>query len=324
MVAAFGQSIANVQESFKYRFKLNDGASHWQRVEALPRPSVSDIACTQVYPAYTNKQPANRLAGDLSLLAGSKLQLKISANKPVRSGAVVLSGLNNVVPASVDAKDHKVLTAAFDIPAEKLSGFSVRLTDENGIESHDEAVYRIDIVPDKPPVVRITWPDRNDAMVTQKALVLVRYEASDDFGIQRVQLHYKIDKNGAGEQIVDLPVKKKSPEDKSPATSIRDHYDWPLGNASPLAPEGSVVEFWIEAMDNNNVTAQGGKGVSEHFTLKVVSQADLNQDLLNRMNEYFAQFQSTTAEQETTSDALGNMLLGRPATRPATQKAPEP
>ncbi len=322
-VAAFSQSIANVQESFEYRFKLNDGTSRWQKVEALPRPSVSDITCTQVYPAYTNKQPANRLAGDLSLLAGSKLQVKIAANKPVRAGVVMLAGLNTRVPATVDAKDHKTLTAAFDIPAEKLNGFAVHLTDEDGIESRDEATYRIDVVPDKPPVVRITWPDRSDMLVTQKALVLLRYEASDDFGIQRVQLHFKVDKTGGQEQIVDLPLKRK-PEDKGPATSIKDRFDWPLGNAQPLAPEGSVIEFWVEAMDNNNVTADGGKGLSEHFTLKVVSQAELNQDLLSRMNEYFHQFESTTSDQETTSDALGNILLGKPATRPTTQKAPAP
>src|SRR3954469_15001037 len=69
----FGRTIENVQESFTYLIRLNDGITENFQVKAIPRPTVATIECEQEYPAYTGIKPAKRSLGDLSLLAGSKL-----------------------------------------------------------------------------------------------------------------------------------------------------------------------------------------------------------------------------------------------------------
>jgi hypothetical protein len=54
----------------------------------------------------------------------------------------------------------------------------------------------------------------------------------------------------------------------------------PLSQFSPALREGSLLEYWIEVVDNNNVTGPG-VGVSEHQYGKIVSEADKRADLFN-------------------------------------------
>jgi len=77
----FGRTIDNVQESFTYRVFLNDGRSDIFAVTTVPRPTVATVECQQEFPAYTGLKPTKRILGDLSLLAGSRLKLNVTATK---------------------------------------------------------------------------------------------------------------------------------------------------------------------------------------------------------------------------------------------------
>ena len=73
------------------------------------------------------------------------------------------------------------------------------MLDTEGMESRDNAVYRVDVIPDKVPVVRLTYPDRKEELITRHATMLIAFDAVDDFEIARIRLKYKIDtvENGA-------------------------------------------------------------------------------------------------------------------------------
>jgi hypothetical protein len=199
----FSIEIQNVQDSFNYRVYLNDGRSENATIEAHPRPDVSDIEVVQHLPAYTKRPPAVRSKSDLKLLAGSRLQLRVTANKPV-ADTVSLAGPRNRVKfegakqeyyLKRDASDPRVLVTedrgapSIPIPAE-ATGMSIHLVDELGLESKDPAVYRLEIVPDAPPVVNITFPLVREELVTERARTRIGFDINDDIGIARASINW--------------------------------------------------------------------------------------------------------------------------------------
>jgi hypothetical protein len=314
----FSRTVENVQESFKYQIHLNDGHGKLYEVKALPRPSVVSVEFVQQYPPYTRKKPERRSPGDLSLLAGSQLTLKVKASKAVKDGQIKLVGLNKDLPLRVDPANATELTGTVEIPAKGLTGLSIRLQDEYGIQSRGETIYPIDLVPDRDPVVRITWPDRKEELATQQAKILVAFEAADDFGVGKIFLRYKIDTvaNGA-EKFIEMDLTQENPDE---LRNVRRRYEFDLAALRPSALEGSNIEYWIEVQDGNNVTGPGVAS-SDRFRVRIVSEIEKRADLMNRLNDQLGAIDFVAEDQEKLSQALGALIHaksgGNPATRPA-------
>jgi hypothetical protein len=299
--AHFGRSIENVQDSFTYVIFLNDGRSESFSVKALPRPGVASIQCEQQFPAYTKLPPLRRSLGDLSLLAGSVLQLKITATKDLRAALVKTVGDDREIPLQVEG--GRQLLGQFTIPTNGMTGFSIQMLDTEGMESRDAAVYRVEIVPDKVPVVRITYPERKEELYTRQATVLIGVEASDDFEIGKVRLRYKVDTVDNGEEkVAELELGGEHPQ------RLRRRHEWALSQFSPALREGSLLEYWIEVVDNNNVTGPG-VGVSEHQYGKIVSEADKRADLFNRAGDYLGSISDVASDQQKVNRNLGALIL---------------
>lgn len=299
----FGRTLQNVQASFSYRIFLNDGVSETCYVRAVPRPTVASIECEQQFPAYSGLKPTRRALGDLALLAGSTLQLKITATKPIATGALKLVGAGKETLLRVDEQHPTHLTGQLVVPAADLTGFSVVLLDTEGMESRDAAVYRIEIIPDKVPLVRVTQPTRKEELATRTARPFVAFQVSDDFAVAQVSLRFKSEAvAGGAEQHIDLDLGGQQP------SLARRQYAWNLG-ALPLA-EGSSVEFWIQAQDNNNVTGPG-IGRSDHQFVRIVSPDEKLADIWNRAGDYMGSIDDLAQDEEKLNKNLGTLILER-------------
>jgi hypothetical protein len=298
----FGRTIENVQDSFTYVIFLNDGRSEPYEVKTISRPTVSAIECEQQYPAYTKLKPAHRSPGDLSLLAGSLLKLKVIATKDMTRAAIALVGMENEFPMQVNPQNPRELTGEFTVPTKGITGFLIHMLDTEGMESRDSAVYRVDVIPDKAPVVRLTYPDRKEDLITRQATFLVGMEVADDFEIAKLRLRYKVStvEEGAG-QTVELDLEGENPQ------RLRRRHEWKIGAFNPLLSEGSVIEYWIEAVDNNNATGPG-VGVSEHQFARVVSESEKRADLLNRAGDYLGSISDVAADQDKLNRNLGAII----------------
>ncbi len=323
----FGRTIENVQDSFAYKFYLGDGESPSFNVKTIPRPTISSLTCEQEFPAYTRRQPTSRSLGDLSLLGGSRLHLKGVASKPIRAAALkfmgtpgnydvfLISGFpplltrtkmsSEMMPLKLSEKNPSELSGSFTVPAQGLAGFSVLMLDSEGMESRDAAVYRVDTVPDKPPMVSVTYPERKEDLVTRQAVVPIAFEASDDFEIARVRLRYKADTLDAwAEKSVELDLEGQHPQ------RLKRRHEWNLSAFSPLLAEGSKIEYWIEAEDNNDVTGPG-LGSSEHKFAKVVSESEKRADLLNRAGDYLGSIGDVANDQQKLNENLGDIIRAK-------------
>lgn len=305
----FGRTLENVQDGFTYQFTLGDGVSQVFNVQAVPRPTVASMECVQEFPAYTGLKSLTRSLGDLSLLAGSTLTLKIAATKELRFAEARLVGVESNVVLRLDAANRRALSGQFQVAAKGLTGFQMLMIDRDGMESRDSAVYRVDVLPDKVPVVRITYPDRKEELVTRQAAMLIGFEATDDFQIAKVRLKYKVVSEGGGiENAVELDLENVR------AAKLKRRYEWKISDVLPGLPEGSVVEYWLEAEDNNNVTGPG-LGSSERQLIKVVSEAEKRADLLNRASDFLGSISDVVNDQEKLNQNLGAIIRSKAGLR---------
>jgi hypothetical protein len=304
----FARTIENVQDSFSYIIYLNDGQSQSFNIKAIPRPTVSTIECVQEFPAYTGLKPVKRSLGDLSLLAGSKLQLKVLATKDIKTAALSFVGMEQLVAMQISPQNPRELTGEFPVPAKGLTGFTIQMLDTENMESHDSAVYRVDVLPDKAPVVRLTYPDRKEELITSIATMILGFDASDDFRISRISLHYKVDNVDEGaEKRIELDLEGQTTQ------KLRRRHEWKMGEFAPPLTEGSRIEYWIEVEDNNNVTGPG-IGRSEHQLAKVVSESEKRADLLNRAGDYLGSINDVATDQEKLNRTLGTIIREKSGT----------
>ena len=301
----FARTLENVQDDFTYRFYLGDGVSPTFHVKAIPRPTVSTIECRQDYPAYTGQPSQDRSLGDLSLLAGSVLKLKVTATKDLQSAGVLLTGVEGNLPMQGNPSNPREWTGQFNVPAKGLTGFQIQMLDTENMESRDSAIYRVDVLPDKVPTVRILKPDRKEELVTRVATMPVQFEARDDFAIARITLHYKVDKlNEGAEKTIELDLEGKLPQ------QIRPTYLWNIGGISPDLSEGHLIEYWLTVQDNNDATGPG-IGTTDHQLAKVVSQEEKRDDLLSRAGDYLGSISDVATDQEKLNKSLGQIIKAK-------------
>jgi hypothetical protein len=315
---SFARALENVQDSFWYRVHLGDNTTQWYRADVLIPPVVTRLECLQVFPAYTKRGTVARSLGDLSILNGSRLILKLTSNNALRLPAGV-PGTSTVhlvnpqhgddLPVTIDPADPHQATAEIALPV-KTSGFSIRLVDTNGLTSRDPAVYRVDLIADKEPTVQISYPERKEELVTRVATLEVGFDAADDFGIAKLALKYKIDDGDV--RAIPLDVAKAG---EAAPKSLHKRYVWALSKLTPRSAtqptlEGSTIEYWLEAIDNNDVTGPG-VGESEHYSARVVSEAEKRAEILARLGSSIQDVQRGVDDQDKLHGGLRDLILER-------------
>jgi hypothetical protein len=299
----FVRALENVQQPFDYTVRLNDGVSRSHRISVVPRPTMSSIQCEQTFPAYTGLPKTKRALGDLTLLAGSKLTLTALATRDIKSAFIRLAGLSNDIPMQVDAKNPRQLRGEFSIPLKGLTGFSLEMLDTDGMASRDSAVYRIDVVPDRAPKVKIVYPDRREELVTRQAVQPIGFEAADDFRIALARLRYRVGESEEAEiKTIELDPGTNAVKE------LRGVYQWSIRDFQPPLAEGTRVEFWLEMSDNNDVTGPGVTA-TEHQLLRVVTENEKRADLLNRAGDFIGTIGDVAGDQEKLNASLGVLIM---------------
>ena len=291
-------TIEDVPESFSFDAQIDDAKTKTLTVTAIERPTIKNISATQVYPEFTKQSPTNHVPGDFTFFPGSEVTINIESSKELDSGNLKFLGMDNQMPLSVNEANKKDGVAKIKIPSQSLSGFSVSLTDSDEMDSKNNAIYKISLLTDLPPDIRITYPKRSEELVTRKATLLIKYEAIDRFGVNSINLKYKREEN----EIVTIPLMKEESSKKQ----ISDSYEWNLGSLKTGLSEGDQIEYWLEASDQNisglNISS------SEKLSLKVVTPEEKRADLLGRTSDALGSVDEATNDQENLNKDLESII----------------
>ena len=291
-------TIEDVPESFSFDAQIDDAKTKTLTVTAIERPTIKNISATQVYPEFTKQSPTNHVPGDFTFFPGSEVTINIESSKELDSGNLKFLGLDNQMPLSVNEANKKEGVAKIKIPSQSLSGFSVSLTDSDEMDSKNNAIYKISLLTDLPPEIRITYPKRSEELVTRKATLLIKYEAIDRFGVNSINLKYKREEN----EIVTIPLMKEESSKKQ----ISDSYEWNLGSLKTGLSEGDQIVYWLEASDQN--ISELNISSSEKLSLKVVTPEEKRADLLGRTSDALGSVDEATNDQENLNKDLESII----------------
>jgi hypothetical protein len=310
----FSLEIDRVEQSFSYTIRLNDATSSSYEVKTVPQPHISSIDCEQIYPAYTGLDPVKRTVGNLALLAGSTLIIHAVADSKIVKAELKLAGTGQTTPLTIDGAEASNLTGAIQIPTTGLTGFSIEMTNEGGITSGDETLYGIDLIPDHPPTIQLTYPERLQELDTIKATPTIAFVASDDYGLAKVTLCYRITEDAGS----DLAAPSSATQTKRIQMNLgqklplnmKNRYVWDLRSIQPPVADGTTLEYWMEAEDANNFTEPGITD-SEHHTIKIVSDAEKKAEVMNRLMDSLNIITDISKNQVKVNKDLGEVIKGK-------------
>ena len=89
--------------------------------------------------------------------------------------------------------------------AQQSGNYRIQITDVEGFTNREPINYTLTVFKDTAPDVNIVSPAR-DTVLDNAMLVDLKVEATDDYGIQALQLVYRVEAEGAEE--VNVPLKR--------------------------------------------------------------------------------------------------------------------
>ena len=187
----FGGSVTEVATDFTYHLEYRGQKTRDFKVTVFEHPRLVRSDVDLKFPDYTKLAPKHiEDTRRVSAVEGTKLDLALQLNKPVKSAKLVSrDAKKTVIPLTVSA-DKAVANLAGYVP-EKSQSYDLQLVDAEGRANKVAAPFVIDVQPNRPPEVRIASP-RGD--VRPSALEELTFDGTvwDDFGMPAYGLAYAI------------------------------------------------------------------------------------------------------------------------------------
>ncbi|MDX2115253.1 MAG: hypothetical protein SFZ24_06470 [Planctomycetota bacterium] len=312
--ALFERLVEPMAEAIEFRFETDDDATEWRRIELVPPPAVVGARAVITPPTYARvleggadgSAPAlsERTESELGpgtderaaaprALAGSTVELTIELNKPLEipeSVVEVFHGTEAGEPAGATLRREGSRWLISWTLGESVR-VPVRLRDEHGIESTDEAVYRFEAVADRPAAAAMTEPP-SDRAVLPTAVVRVAAEGRDDIGLGWVALERSVlERAGAGEKsgpggALEMrgEPERIAREDAQGRTLARVGQELSL-EALELEP-GDEVRLTALAIDVRTGAVEGAEPTrSAPRTLRIISEADFVEEIQKQLSD---------------------------------------
>jgi hypothetical protein len=305
----FSLTMHNVQNAFKYSFHLNDGHGPDFSVTAKVPPSLTNLACKQYYPDYTGLPARDLAPTQLSILVGSRLIVTADSADPLKSAKVILQGVNQTIDATLDAAGTHV-EADIPIPAANLTGFSIHLVDQAGVNSANDTVFPIILTPDNPPTVKIVDPTGDHETITLRAKRGISFTASDDYGLARLAFKYQVSTPAVAGQapVGPAPETQSIPISVKKAAEGQDYvFVLDVGAQKPPWQEGEKVTYWIEAVDNNTATGPGIAS-TDHKEFDIVSIEAKREEIIERIKKNAEEINTISTTQTKINTDVDNAI----------------
>ncbi len=228
-------------------------------------PITGDVELTYRYPAYVGLMPrtVSGTGGEISAPVGTVVELRTRSDRPVAQAGLVVNG--QAVPLRVE--NGRDLSGSLVVS--KSGSYAVAFYGRTGRELVRGPDVALTAEPDKPPSVSLLLP-ASDVEVDPGGEVVLRWEATDDHGLQALALVFQ--PPSGGETRVPLPLEEGR---RSQGTS-----HWALAPLK-LSP-GDRVSYFLEATDNDAVDGPQ-KGTSRVQALHVYSAAEHRQEAIHQM-----------------------------------------
>jgi len=301
----FAQRMEHLVAPLEFAFATGKARSRWQRVDLLIQPRIANAMLTVTPPAYTRLPPQQFEAGSRPLqgLRGTHVQLVLTSNRPLLDGQATIQPRQDG-PSSQSSHDARHTGSirrddpdalGFEWTIEQSADIAVTLRDVQGTAAAAPFNLFQERLPDAPPAVGLNEPPPF-SLATPGATLAIRGEASDDFGLQRVDLVQAL--VGYRDRVQPLPA---------PAATRQAGITHELDLAKLGVVPGNVLEFYAEALDTH--PGMAGLSVSDIARVQIISEAEYANMLRTQISlrEFMQRYQTVEQTLKTLREALAEL-----------------
>ncbi len=305
----FAYEIFNIEADMEYYVTANETTSERYTVEVFEMPRVEEISVSYTYPEYTNLKPVvQQGSGDIQAVVGTTAEIRITTNKAIQKATFTQQSSEATTIIDEDSADDSAPTNSLEmniadgnilsttIEVREDGKYTVQLLCIDNFNNEIPIEYSIKAMPDNPPEVTIKEPGRDvKASILEEVEIIA--EATDDFGVEKLNLMYRI---GAGElnEIALESTGQPIAEDadlKSGKHLKSGTYTFYLEEFD--VEPGEVISYYAHATDNNTLSGPGEASSDIYF----IEIKPFNQRLV----------QDEPTEQEGTPNPLPEMIASQ-------------
>jgi hypothetical protein len=259
-------TFSNLDYDFEYFVQNKYAVSDTFTVTILEKPGVKQLDIKYFYPAYSGLKTFtdSMSIGQIKALKDTRIKVSFIATSKL-TNAMMIFGSGKAL--TMQPSDSLNFYTTFTLTGS--DSWHLNLKDYLGQETVD--IERdIIMLPDEAPRVEITYPER-DTLLNQTMLQRVNTICSDDFGLQNLRLHFRIE---------DREVQERLIQDMIPGSLFETEYLFDLSGMD-LFP-GNRVEYWLTVQDNCPET---NTSESAHLFLRLPSIEEIYREIEEKENE---------------------------------------
>ena len=293
-------TIEQIDRSIQYYVSTKDVTSTHFQITVNEEPIVKTFQLELTYPQYTQlpSQQLDTNVGDVAVLYGTQITFTGVSNKPLSEAHLIFQDSDpvniNIIENGTNMKGSFI--------AEQASTYHIHIQDEHGLSNKVPLTYTLNVFKDAAPQVDIIEPGK-DLVLDTDMIVRLKVDATDDYGLQNVQLVYRIQKDDFN------PIKttlKHLPHNTSPPLTTQFlTYDWditPIG----LFP-GETLSYYVQATDTDDVSGPN-IGKSRTYTLRFPTLDELYEDIAAEQETEQQSLDELYDEQAEATGAVENIL----------------
>ena len=229
-----------IQKDAKFRLSANGFSSKNYDINVLEKPNILDLAVRLKYPAYTGRSNENvSNVGDLAVPVGTDIEWLFGAEN-TDALSVLFPGDEN--PVNAQRADRKMYTVRKKVMQDGVYKIFIS---NCLLPNADSVSYTLTVIPDLFPSIEL----EKFADSTDERVVYLAGEASDDYGIRNLSLHYSIERDGKLIKQETMPMAISAGKQTT--------YNHTLNMRSFDLKAGDKFSYYFQVWDNDGV--QGSK-----------------------------------------------------------------
>lgn len=239
----FAITLRQINKSFDYYIEAGRLRTPMQSVDVVDLPRVTGIKLSLFYPEYTGLPPTviDENNGSFSAVVGSRVNMRVSTNRPMRVAQLVFRNSSRVPLAIENA------AASATLKVDSSRSYFIHLEDNLGESNPDPIEYYITAIPDEYPSIDVVRPGFDVNLNDDMALPL-KVNIFDDYGFSSLVLKYTVVSQGrqSEENVAVLHFSERI------KTEGEIEFNWDL-NRLNLFP-GDYVIYYFEVADNDRIS----------------------------------------------------------------------
>jgi len=246
----FTAILPHTERNMKVFARAKEVTSDTSVIRVIPRPRIARLEVKIQPPAYTglNRRHLPEGVGDISALPGSRVEVNLESNRPLREARLVTADMSERLDSTWLTVEERIAEGGFQV--RRNGAWWINLVAEDGVEGEEPLTWGILLEEDYPPQIEIRMPDEGFEIPENLHAPLV-VVADDDYGISRGVLRFRVyneilDPDSVGEEAfsaIELNGKLEGANRWVVQTL------WDLENLSLIPSE--EVHYFIEVWDND-------------------------------------------------------------------------